>query len=83
MKRFFRAPRYLPPLAGVAVSLALAHPAQAVDEIQLYNANIAAPGQFTITQHLNFVDVGLKDPPFPGGHPLHRSPDAAPRLNSR
>ena len=83
MKRFLRAPRCLPPLAGAALALMLAHPALAGDEIQVYNANIAAPGQFTITQHLNFVGVGLKDPPFPGGHPLHRSPDAAPRLNSR
>ena len=48
-------------------ALALAKPAQAVDEIQVYNAGIAAPGQLTIQQHLNYVALGLKQPPFPGG----------------
>ena len=48
-------------------ALALAGPAQAVDEIQVYNAGIAAPGQLTIQQHLNYVALGLKQPPFPGG----------------
>ena len=41
--------------------------ARAVDEIQVYNAGIAAPGQLTIQQHLNYVALGLKQPPFPGG----------------
>lgn len=58
----------------------LAHPALAGDEIQVYNANIAAPGQFTITQHLNFVGVGLKDPPFPGGIPSNRSLNGTPEF---
>jgi hypothetical protein len=48
-------------------ALALATPAKAVDEIQVYNAGIAAPGQLTIQQHLNYVALGLKQPPFPGG----------------
>jgi hypothetical protein len=53
---------------ATAVSVAVfSQPAKAVDEIQVYNANIAAPGQFTIQQHLNYVGQGLKDPPFPGG----------------
>ena len=51
---------------GVA-ALAFAKPAQAIDEIQVYNAGIAAPGQLTIQQHLNYVAQGLKQPPFPGG----------------
>jgi hypothetical protein len=51
-----------------AMSVAFfSQPAKAVDEIQVYNANIAAPGQFTIQQHLNYIGQGLKDPPFPGG----------------
>jgi hypothetical protein len=53
-------------LAG-ATALAFARPACAVDEIQVYNAGIAAPGQFTIQQHLNYVGQGQKQPPFPGG----------------
>ena len=47
--------------------LAFATPAKAVDEIQVYNAGIAQPGQLTIQQHLNYVALGLKQPPFPGG----------------
>ncbi|MDB5656067.1 MAG: hypothetical protein JWQ94_3680 [Tardiphaga sp.] len=51
---------------GLALLLALVGPARAVDEIQVYNASIAAPGQFTIQQHLNYVGVGQKDAAFPG-----------------
>lgn len=40
--------------------------ARAVDEIQVYNAGIAAPGQLTIQQHLNYVALGLKQPSFSG-----------------
>jgi hypothetical protein len=54
-------------LASAAFSLALAQRAKATDEIQVYNAGIAAPDQFTIQQHLNYIPLGLKDPPFPGG----------------
>jgi len=54
-------------LAGTIPWLALAQAARATDEIQVYNAHIAAPGQFTIQQHLNYVGVGQKEPPFPGG----------------
>ncbi|THD68228.1 MAG: hypothetical protein E7813_11370 [Bradyrhizobium sp.] len=68
-------------LAGAALPVALAQPAKATDEIQVYNADIAAPGQFTIQQHLNYVAVGLKDPPFPGGlvsnHSINGTPEFA------
>jgi hypothetical protein len=37
-----------------------AKPAKAIDEIQVYNAGIAAVGQFTIQQHLNDVPLGVK-----------------------
>ena len=69
MKRRFksRSDRQLGLLTGAAFALVLTQPAQAVDEIQVYNAGIAAPGQFTIQQHLNYVALGQKDPPFPGG----------------
>jgi hypothetical protein len=46
----------------VALAVLLAPPAKAVDEIQVYNAGIAAPGQFTIQQHLNDIALGQKDP---------------------
>jgi hypothetical protein len=54
-------------ILACATGLAFAAPAWAVDEIQVYNASIAAPGQFTIQQHLNYVGQGQKQPPFPGG----------------
>ena len=54
-------------ISGGVAALALTSPACAVDEIQVYNAGIAAPGQLTVQQHLNYVALGLKQPPFPGG----------------
>jgi hypothetical protein len=59
--------RFHPGILAGATALAFARPACAVDEIQVYNASIAAPGQFTIQQHLNYVGQGQKQPPFPGG----------------
>jgi hypothetical protein len=67
-------------LAGAAL-LVLGRPAKATDEIQVYNAAIAAIGQFTIQQHLNYTAIGLKDPPFPGGlvsnHAINGTPEFA------
>jgi len=68
-------------LTAAMLSLSLALPARATDEIQVYNAGIAAPGQFTIQQHLNYVGLGSKDAPFPGGlvsnHSLNGTPEFA------
>lgn len=67
--------------AGALLLLAMVRPAYATDEIQVYNAGIAAVGQLTIQQHLNYVALGLKDPPFPGGlvpnHSLNGTPEFA------
>ncbi len=61
--------------------LLAAQAAKATDEIQVYNAAIAEVGQFTIQQHLNYIPLGLKDPPFPGGlvsnHSLNGTPEFA------
>jgi hypothetical protein len=67
-------------LAGAAVWVVLARPAKAVDEIQVYNAGIAAPGQFTFQQHLNYVADGLKEPPYPGGLVSHHSLNGTPEF---
>jgi hypothetical protein len=83
MKRGFRrsARRCLCLLAGAAFPVLLAQPAKATDEIQVYNAGIAALGQFTIQQHLNYVALGVKAPPFPGGlvsnHSINGTPEFA------
>ncbi|MDA9432632.1 hypothetical protein [Bradyrhizobium sp. CCBAU 51627] len=70
--------------AGLAVALtlpALGGAAHATDEIQVYNAAIAEVGQFTIQQHLNYIALGQKNPPFPGGlasnHSLNGTPEFA------
>jgi hypothetical protein len=59
---------------------AFVQPAKAVDEIQVYNAGIAAPGQFTVQQHLNYVGLGLKQPPFPGGLVSNGSVNGTPEF---
>src|SRR6202048_4528965 len=79
---FRRGSRRRPGLLFSAIFwVVLEQPAKAVDEIQVYNAGIAAPGQFTIQQHLNYVALGLKDPPFPGGlvsnHSINGTPEFA------
>ena len=79
MKHSFRRSLFL--TGSAALWMALGQPAKAVDEIQVYNAGIAAVGQFTIQQHLNYVALGLKDPPFPGGlvsnHSINGTPEFA------
>src|ERR1700716_4728741 len=83
MKRCLRrsSRRGLYMLAGAAFSAALGQPAKAVDEIQVYNAGIAAVGQFTIQQHLNYIPLGVKDPPFPGGLVSHNSINGTPEFS--
>ena len=87
MKRCFRrgSRRRLYLVASAALWIVPAQPAKAVDEIQVYNAGIAAPGQFTIQQHLNYVGSGLKEPPFPGGlvsnHSINGTPEFAYGVN--
>ena len=75
-----RTQRLLCLLAGAALAAAAAQPAKAADEIQVYNAGIAAPGQFTIQQHLNYILLGVKDPPFPGGLISHNSINGTPEF---
>jgi hypothetical protein len=53
--------------ASVAVLLATASAALADDEIQIYNAQMAAVGQWTIEQHLDYTISGRRDPDFSGG----------------
>jgi hypothetical protein len=72
--------RQLGLLAGAALAASAAQPAMATDEIQVYNAGIAAPGQFTIQQHLNYIPLGVKDPPFPGGLISHNSINGTPEF---
>lgn len=55
-------------LAPVVLSLAGLGEARAqTDEIQVYNAEIAAPGVFNLTLHDNYTPSGRTQPDFPGG----------------
>jgi hypothetical protein len=51
------------------------------DEIQVYNAEIAAAGQWTYEQHLNYAAIGQSQPEVPGGfssnHALQGTPEFA------
>jgi hypothetical protein len=66
---------------AAAACFVLPRPAYAVDEIHVYNADIAEPGQWAIQQHLNYTFLGLKVPAFPGGlvpnHSLNGTPELA------
>jgi len=59
--------------------------ARAIDEITVYNAEIAKPGQWTLEQHLNYAINGRKEPDFPGGlvpnHTLNGTPELAYGVN--
>jgi hypothetical protein len=69
-------------LAVAAVSFVAAlvgtSPAHAVDEIQVYTAEINEVGQFSVQQHLNYTIKGLTDPAYPGAlidnHALNGTP---------
>src|SRR5690242_17322850 len=58
----------------------LSSPAFAVDEIQVYNAEIAPVGTFTLQQHLNYVWSGSTTPDFPGGFAPYHSLNGTPEL---
>jgi hypothetical protein len=55
-------------LGIAAMGLGFAAPASAqTDEIQVYDAQIAAPGVFNLTWHNNYTTSGSQTPAFPGG----------------
>lgn len=66
-------------LAVIAV-MNLGRPAYAMDEIQVYNAEIAEIGQWTIEQHFNYTLQGRKVPDFPGGLISHHALNGTPEL---
>jgi hypothetical protein len=50
------------------------------DEIQVYNADIAEVGQWTIQQHLNYTFKAPNEPDFPGGIVPNRALNGTPEL---
>jgi hypothetical protein len=68
------------PAAILAFVLVQPHAARAVDEIQVYNGEIADVGQFTVQQHLNYTFLGHKEPDFPGGFPSNHALNGTPEF---
>jgi hypothetical protein len=58
----------------------LAAPARAVDEIQVYNAEINDPGKWSLELHNNYAINGRKLPEFPGGLVPHQALNGTPEL---
>lgn len=50
------------------------------DEIQVYNAEIAEVGQWTVQQHLNYAFAAPKEPPFPSGFPADHALNGTPEF---
>ncbi len=48
------------------------------DEIQVHDAEFAAPGVFNLTWHNNFTPMGIKTPSSPGGVTSDRSLNGIP-----
>jgi len=68
-------------VAGAAAAITPAFAADQVhDEIQVYNAEIADVGQWTIEQHLNYAAVGQTTPEFPGAFTSNRALQGTPEF---
>jgi hypothetical protein len=50
------------------------------DEIQVYNAEIASPGELTLTLHNNYTPDGLREPAFPGAFPPNHVLNGVPEF---
>ena len=65
-------------LVLVCLSLRVSAVHAQTDEIQVYDGEIAAPGQFTLVLHNNFTTSGSRQPNFPGGVPSEGSLNGVP-----
>jgi hypothetical protein len=74
-----RAKRWSALAAIVLIGAARRSEAQ-TDEIQVYDAEIVAPGTFGLTWHNNFTISGRMEPAFPGGIAPHHALNGVPEL---
>jgi hypothetical protein len=72
--------RFIAALLVATASQFAAPCAHAVDEIQVYNADIAPLHTFTLQQHLNYVWQGSQTPDFDGGFAPYHSLNGTPEL---
>jgi hypothetical protein len=70
--------------AATVLFLVISWPALAAgqvhDEIQVYNAEIADVGQWTVEQHLDYVPVGQTKPEFPGSFTSNHNVQGTPEF---
>ncbi|MBV8336335.1 MAG: hypothetical protein JO358_13020 [Alphaproteobacteria bacterium] len=68
-------------IAGIIARQLVASAYAQTDEIQVYDATINEPGQFSVELHNNFTPIGRTQPDFPGGtvpnHTLNGVPEWA------
>src|SRR5258708_20302632 len=72
--------RAIAALLAATASHFAAPAAYAVDEIQVYNAEIAPLHTWTLQQHLNYVWSGSQTPDFDGGFAPYHSLNGTPEL---
>src|SRR5258707_2168894 len=78
--RFTALRRSLVALLAATASHFAVPAAHAVDEIQVYNAEIAPLHRFTLQQHLNYIWSGSQTPDFDGGFAPYHSLNGTPEL---
>ena len=71
--------RWVRNIIGAATACLLVESAHAeTDEIQVYDANINSPGQFSLQLHNNYTPTGRKRPDFEGGIIPNRTLNGVP-----
>ena len=65
--------KLLPLLAAVCLFVCPARARAQTDEIQVYDAELTAPGKFNLTWHNNYTPNGIATPAFPGANVADKS----------
>ena len=65
--------RLLTFVAAVCLFMVPAHARAQTDEIQVYDAELTAPGKFNLTWHNNYTPKGVATPAFPGANIADKS----------
>jgi len=68
------------PFVPLALCAAARDARAQTDEIQVYDAEIVAPGKFGLTWHDNFTPSGRTEPAFPGGIVPHHALNGVPEF---
>lgn len=80
MNRLWTNARCAALVAAVLSTTGRATTSQAADEIQVYNAEVNEPGEFSLQLHGNYVFNGSRLPEFPGGVAPHHAFNGTPEF---